>query len=561
MLLYIYLWLAIYHGIHLLSTITVTSASFNTRLHYDYDEEIYPKSIPFYPIRTDIYSEQPVSRNRIDLIQGDILIKNNDSQKITPAEFRKIMQCKKNDFNIDNSGVINMIRAMKLTKKGLIRSFYYVHLNDPNANPKQADALYEKSLETANDCTQNLLQNFVGLFRLINNSLYFDHPVHAKCMISLERCGYAYQRVSPLQLLLNKVHGYKDSIFGFADELPKVNMVVPFPMFTSTAMDGFNDLVYPWWNMFTFELEVHKKAKAKNDLANFRSYAYTGQHTWENKHSKALLLSTMQNQQRSLYYHVAAMHPDLFVAAFVNIMYTSTRRTVGTTLVSDLRPISPNSDETTIECPPRECPNREPILNNYIARMKHAKHERNSTEKFTHVGSDNMCVMNTSNAYHNSELEKMCSVNRVDLNPTHFKYIVVPLGTYFKATANRIGALLGYSGAVILLADSGSRYHFSYHLRPWVHFVPFTHSGTDLAEKIQWLKDHDDMAQQIAENARRFADSHLRLEDYLCYWNHALERLGEAFEGSEAVRAVFDPQPVCLCPRSSENFFPGEPYC
>jgi hypothetical protein len=100
------------------------------------------------------------------------------------------------------------------------------------------------------------------------------------------------------------------------------------------------------------------------------------------------------------------------------------------------------------------------------------------------------------------------------------------------------------------MAESGSRHHFYYHLKPWVHYVPFTLSGADLVEKIQWLKDHDDLAHQIAMNAQRFADSHLRVEDYFCYWNHALESLGDAFDGSEAVRESFDPKSICDCPKS-----------
>ena len=37
-----------------------------------------------------------------------------------------------------------------------------------------------------------------------------------------------------------------------------------------------------------------------------------------------------------------------------------------------------------------------------------------------------------------------------------------------------------------------------------VHYVPLSYSSADLIEKIEWLINHDTMAQQIAENAKNF---------------------------------------------------------
>lgn len=524
-------------------------------LKFEYDEDIYPKSIPIYQIRKDEYTGKPVSRDRILQIQGTTLLEH--PKKVTPTEFRKLMQCKKNDFNIDNTGIINMLKAMKLTKKGLIRAFYFVGMNINNGNHQQADHAFAETKKNSADCTKDPIQPFPGLFRLINNSLYFDHPVNTTCMLSHDRCEYAYFRTMPLQLLLNKVHGYKDSVFGFGDEIPVVSSMIPFPMFTSTSMDGYNDLVYPWWEPMKFEIDILHKAK--NDLKHFRSYSYPNQRSWASRHAKALLLCTLNTPERSMYYHIAAAHPHHFVAGYINAINPHSFVRVGAKISGELFPLNPNSDETTIECPPRDCPNREPQLDAHWTRMKqNHKHAHSSVSE---IGTDTICVYNASQAYHNKEMEKLCSTGEISANPTHFKYIIVPLGTDFMATANRLGYQLGYSGAVILMAESRSHFHFSSYLKPWVHYVPFTFSGADLVEKIQWLRDHDDMAQQIAENAQRFADSYLRLEDYFCYWNHALERLGDAFEGSEAVRDTFDPQPVCACPRSSENFFPGTPYC
>lgn len=65
----------------------------------------------------------------------------------------------------------------------------------------------------------------------------------------------------------------------------------------------------------------------------------------------------------------------------------------------------------------------------------------------------------------------------------------------------------------------------------------------DLKERIQWLRDHDDLAKQIAENARTFARSYLRMEDYYCFAAAALDAAAVAQKGSDALKP-FSPQLV-----------------
>ena len=78
----------------------------------------------------------------------------------------------------------------------------------------------------------------------------------------------------------------------------------------------------------------------------------------------------------------------------------------------------------------------------------------------------------------------------------HYKYVVV-VG-YERSTTGRLPRLLAHSGAVILLPQSPFLYHFSSRLLAWVHYVPLLYTSADLIEKVEWLRDHDDMAQQIA---------------------------------------------------------------
>ena len=107
---------------------------------------------------------------------------------------------------------------------------------------------------------------------------------------------------------------------------------------------------------------------------------------------------------------------------------------------------------------------------------------------------------------------------------------------YESSTTGRLAWLLAHSGAVVLLPRSPFLYHFSARLLPWVHYVPLLYTSADLIEKVEWLRDHDDMAQQIVDNARNFGKSYLRLEDYFCYMGEALTLIGDIEKDTDATQ-------------------------
>ena len=57
-------------------------------------------------------------------------------------------------------------------------------------------------------------------------------------------------------------------------------------------------------------------------------------------------------------------------------------------------------------------------------------------------------------------------------------------------------------------------------LKPWVHYIPLKKypSGQDIKNILEFFKEHDDLAQEIAENGREFIWHHLRMKDIECYW-------------------------------------------
>lgn len=64
-------------------------------------------------------------------------------------------------------------------------------------------------------------------------------------------------------------------------------------------------------------------------------------------------------------------------------------------------------------------------------------------------------------------------------------------------------------GCCVIKVESQEGYRQWYYdrIRPWEHFIPVRADMTDLVEKIEWARSHDDEARRIAENGQAFARS------------------------------------------------------
>lgn len=73
-------------------------------------------------------------------------------------------------------------------------------------------------------------------------------------------------------------------------------------------------------------------------------------------------------------------------------------------------------------------------------------------------------------------------------------------------------------GTVALKHESNYFQWFDSNLEPYVHFVPVKRDFSDLHEQIIWLKDNDDIAQEIARNGIEFVKRHFSdeaMEEYI----------------------------------------------
>ncbi len=82
------------------------------------------------------------------------------------------------------------------------------------------------------------------------------------------------------------------------------------------------------------------------------------------------------------------------------------------------------------------------------------------------------------------------------------------------------------SGSLTLKPDSDEIQWFYGALKPYDHYVPVKSDLSDLIEKIEWAKAHDDESRAIAERARHFALENLMYSDVLNYFSFVLKRYG-----------------------------------
>lgn len=74
-----------------------------------------------------------------------------------------------------------------------------------------------------------------------------------------------------------------------------------------------------------------------------------------------------------------------------------------------------------------------------------------------------------------------------------------------------------WSNCLIFKQESPHLQWYYSQLQPYKHYIPIKNNLSDLLEKLNWAKSHDGQARQIAENANKFARSHLQLSDMLQY--------------------------------------------
>lgn len=101
---------------------------------------------------------------------------------------------------------------------------------------------------------------------------------------------------------------------------------------------------------------------------------------------------------------------------------------------------------------------------------------------------------------------------------SNFKYILTLEG---HVAAYRLSYELS-SGSVVLLAESKWKMWYYKFLQPYIHYVPVKEDLSDLLDKIDWCRDHDEQCRVIAESAKSFYDRYLGETGVLDYLQRLL---------------------------------------
>ncbi|XP_061642131.1 protein O-glucosyltransferase 1 isoform X2 [Phyllopteryx taeniolatus] len=64
-------------------------------------------------------------------------------------------------------------------------------------------------------------------------------------------------------------------------------------------------------------------------------------------------------------------------------------------------------------------------------------------------------------------------------------------------------------------------------LKPWVHYIPVKQDLSDVRELLQFVKDNDAIAQEIAIRGMEFISEHLQMQDVSCYWERLLTEFSQ----------------------------------
>jgi hypothetical protein len=99
------------------------------------------------------------------------------------------------------------------------------------------------------------------------------------------------------------------------------------------------------------------------------------------------------------------------------------------------------------------------------------------------------------------DAEKFSQPVGLDAYVNH-KYIVVADGAVISSAHQWV---FGSGSVPILLTHPLNTFWFKAHLTPWVNYVPMSYSLAELDPTLQWLREHDEEARRIAENAMDLA--------------------------------------------------------
>ncbi|XP_008323544.2 protein O-glucosyltransferase 1 [Cynoglossus semilaevis] len=96
-------------------------------------------------------------------------------------------------------------------------------------------------------------------------------------------------------------------------------------------------------------------------------------------------------------------------------------------------------------------------------------------------------------------------------------------------------------------------------LKPWVHYVPVKQDLSDVRELLQFVKENDDIAKEIAARGREFILTHLQMQDVSCYWQRLLTDFSDLLTYNPKRNSSY--KEIIHRPSKTELLNPAEVMC
>jgi hypothetical protein len=219
------------------------------------DRNWYPESIPIFSVRTDITTNESVSRLRMHLLHGN--------HRYPLIEYKRILQCPLHQPDLyAQGGALSLMKFIPLTAETLMLTAAYIDTECKLWNGcgkevlKSLTGYYPPHFNTTIFTGQYSLSK---LFRIINGTFYYDWPW------GIERLDGLFDKRSinykgPIADVLRSVSNLPDSVFFAGGEGAVLPANVPVPHMSSSPTGTSSSDVPGLWNSpFQYEKERSKK--------------------------------------------------------------------------------------------------------------------------------------------------------------------------------------------------------------------------------------------------------------------------------------------------------------
>ncbi len=277
------------------------------------DEDIFPKDIPYFPVRKDPLTGKEVERGRFELLPSKLPNHYNTDPKLkVPLQkFKELLQCAKTEPTLNgNRGTLHMVKMQPPTKEAIGAMAVRAMTGNPNYKEIR-NFIRDKQTRPGDDCHHNKERNLV---RIVNGSLHLDWPW---CFTMGDDKSEPYPSMTiHIFHTLSHISDMKDSVFMIGAEQSKLPFAVPLPFISNSPDFRHSDVPWPWVESLRSECILYEKVRTadKNFAEEYYRLPHVGEYKpWEQRYSKAAYFGAMIDI-REIFFSQALARPDLIEA-------------------------------------------------------------------------------------------------------------------------------------------------------------------------------------------------------------------------------------------------------